>query len=578
MAIDTNLAYSLGAGSGVDTKSLAKSLVEAEQVPRQQAIEAKIKTSESKISGLGAMSMILSTLKTEFEKLNETSDFNSFATYNSAESAFSVSTTSAADPVSHTVEVLSLASPQRTVSSGFATATTTVNGGSAFSLGVSLNGASSVSLRIPSSKTTPQGIVDTINASDVGFTAKLLNTGDGSAAPYKIVLVGEVGADNAFTVTTDDASSGVGATREITFGAATAAGTITVAGVAVTLAAGDSAATVASKVKATLEADTFITNVAGRSISVSGAIVTLAYAASDGTPPATTVSAAATGVTSAVVQTINPVSGASVTGLSFGTNLQNASDAHARIDGLDVYRTSNTIADVITGVTLDLRTTTSTAATLGINRDPTPIKEKVNGLIEAYNSAISDFAVLMGEKNKDDPEDIYSGSLAGDSTARLILAQIKGMIIGTSDSASNGVNALRDIGVDIARDGTLSLNESKFNTAVTDQFSDVVTMLSADSTVQSLSGDVSRGVAGAAVKKITDLLKSGNDLLAQSENAKKRITKYEADLETLNTRMEALLLRYTRQFAMMDSIVGQISQTRDGLKSQFEALANMYKK
>jgi flagellar hook-associated protein 2 len=152
------------------------------------------------------------------------------------------------------------------------------------------------------------------------------------------------------------------------------------------------------------------------------------------------------------------------------------------------------------------------------------------------------------------------------------------MITGTSDSASNGVSALRDIGVDLARDGTLSLNESKFNTAVTDQFSDVVTMLSADSTVQSLSGDVSRGVAGAAVKKITDLLKSGNDLLAQSENAKKRITKYEADLETLNTRMEALLLRYTRQFATMDSIVGQISQTRDGLKSQFEALANMYKK
>ncbi len=578
MAIDTNLAYSLGAGSGVDTKSLAKSLVEAEQVPRQQAIEAKIKTSESKISGLGAMSMILSTLKTEFEKLNETSDFNSFATYNSAESAFSVRTTSAADPVSHTVEVLSLASPQRTASSGFATAATAVNGGSAFSLGVSLNGASSVSLRIPSSKTTPQGIVDTINASDVGFTAKLLNTGDGSAAPYKIVLVGDVGADNAFTVATDDASSGIGATREITFGAATTAGTITVAGVAVALAAGDSAATVASKVKATLEADIFITNVAGRSISVSGDVVTLAYAASDGTPPATTVSAAATGVTSAVVQTINPVSGASVTGLSFGTNLQNASDAHARIDGLDVYRTSNTISDVITGVTLDLRTTTSTAATLGINRDPTPIKEKVNGLIEAYNSAISDFAVLMGEKNKDDSEDIYSGSLAGDSTARLILSQIKAMITGTSDSASNGVNALRDIGVDLARDGTLSLNESKFNTAVADQFSDVVTMLSSNSTVQSLSGDVSRGVAGAAVKKITDLLKSGNDLLAQSENAKKRITKYEADLETLNTRMEALLLRYTRQFAMMDSIVGQISQTRVGLKSQFEALANMYKK
>ena len=103
-------------------------------------------------------------------------------------------------------------------------------------------------------------------------------------------------------------------------------------------------------------------------------------------------------------------------------------------------------------------------------------------------------------------------------------------------------------------------------------------MLSANSAIQSLSGDLSRGVAGSAVKKINDLLKSGNDLLAQSENAQKRITKYQVDLEKLNTRMEALLARYTRQFAAMDAIVGQISQTRDGLKSQFEALANMYKK
>ena len=578
MAIDTNLAYSLGAGSGVDTKSLAKSLVEAEKMPRQQAIEAKIKASESKISGIGAMSMILSTLKTEFEKLNEASDFNSFATYNSAESAFSVSTTSNASPSNHSVEVLSLASAQRTASAGFSATDVALNAGAAFSLSVSINGDAAVSLRIPSSKTTPQGLVDTINDSNIGFTARILNTGDGSAAPYRIVLVGDVGADNAFTVTTDDASGGVGATREITFGGATASGTITVAGVAVSVAAGDDAATVASKVKTTLESDPFITNVTGRSVTVSGGVLSLNYAPSDGTPPATVIGVSTTGVTTSTTQTVDPVSGPLVSGLSFGTDLQAASDASVRVDGLQVYRTTNTITDVIPGVTLDLRTVTTGAATLSINRDPAPIKEKVNGLIEAYNAAISDFAVLMGEKNEDDPEDIYSGSLAGDASARSILSQIKGMITGTSDSASNGIDALRDIGVDLARDGTLSLNETKFNTALSDQFSDVVSMLSANSAIQSLSGDVSRGVAGSAVKKINDLLKSGNDLLAQSENAQKRITKYQVDLEKLNTRMEALLARYTRQFAAMDAIVGQISQTRDGLKSQFEALANMYKK
>ena len=83
MAVNTNLAYALGAGSGVDTKSLAQSLVEAEKAPRQQAIESKIQKSEAKISGYGALMAILANLKSAFEGLNETGDFNSFATFNS---------------------------------------------------------------------------------------------------------------------------------------------------------------------------------------------------------------------------------------------------------------------------------------------------------------------------------------------------------------------------------------------------------------------------------------------------------------------------------------------------------------
>ena len=66
-------------------------------------------------------------------------------------------------------------------------------------------------------------------------------------------------------------------------------------------------------------------------------------------------------------------------------------------------------------------------------------------------------------------------------------------------------------------------------------------------------------------------------MLAQSANAEQRISGYEADLVALGVRMDALLSRYTKQFSVMDMIVGQINSTRDGLTSQFEALSNMYK-
>ena len=577
MAIETNLAYAMGAGSAVDTKSLAKQLVSAERMVREDAINTKIDGTKAKISGFGAMAAILTTLKEKFEGLNQRTDFNDFATYNSAESALSLTTTSDASPGTHTVEVLSLALAQRTTSTGVASPTAQLNGGSAMSLALSIDGASPVSIRVPSSQTTPEGVVQAINSAKLGVSASLLNTGDGSANPYRIVLSGEVGVENSFSLTTDD-GQGVGEQQSIQFTAPINAGTMKVGGVSVEVGATDTASTVAAKVKAALDQDALVTNVTGRTVTVTGDTVIFGFAPSDGYKPDIEVDIAGTGVTALVSETVAFTPGAEVSDLEFSTQLQAASDASVRIDGLVINRASNEIDDVIPGVTLALRTTTSQAASVTLNRDLTPIKEKVTGLIDAYNAAISDFAVLLGPKNADDPEDIYSGSLAGNSTAKFVLSQIKGMMTGFSDSGSDGINAMRDIGVDLAKDGTLSLNETKLSEVINTNFAGVVSMLSADARIQTLSADVPRGVAGGAVKQITDMLSSSGTIMSQSTNASTQVVEYEADLVELNTRMEALLTRYTKQFATMDAIVGQITSIREGLKGQFEAMASVYSK
>jgi flagellar hook-associated protein 2 len=101
-------------------------------------------------------------------------------------------------------------------------------------------------------------------------------------------------------------------------------------------------------------------------------------------------------------------------------------------------------------------------------------------------------------------------------------------------------------------------------------------MFSADTTNQSDFGEANRGLAGDAIKSIKDLLDTRGTILTQSTNAESKIEAYREKLTDLERRMESLLARYTKQFAVMESFVGQTNSMRDSLKTSFEGLMAMY--
>ena len=80
---NTNIITTLGAGSGVDTKSLATSLVNAERAPKKAAIDAKITKATNNVSGYDAIKYVLGNLKTAFADLKDQSKFNSITPGNS---------------------------------------------------------------------------------------------------------------------------------------------------------------------------------------------------------------------------------------------------------------------------------------------------------------------------------------------------------------------------------------------------------------------------------------------------------------------------------------------------------------
>lgn len=470
MAVDTNLITALGAGSGVDVKALAKSLVEAERAPKQQVIQSRIDKSEAKISGYSAMMAALDLFKKQVDGLDSVTDFAAVDIRNSNPLAVQVSTNSLASPGAHTISITSLAQAQRSVGDGFNNVTAQVNGGNAFTLSLTVAGETT-DIAISAANTNASAVVNAINQAGAGVSAQLVDTGvEGAADRYKIVLTGQTGASNAFTVGTDAADT---------------------------------------------------------------------------------------------------------SGLNFTTPAgQDAANAVVTVNGVAINRASNTISDAIAGVTFDLLGPTTGAVAVQLNRDSSGVKERVQSLVTAYNNMVSDFGILTGPAS-DDEEDIYSGSLRGDSTVRSVLSQIRQVFFGESETAGESITSLRDMGVSVDKDGVVTLDEATLDEALTSNFEEVVSALAGRTTAE-VDGEtvIRQGLGAEMAARLRALMGPTGIILSQSNSAESQVNRYEEQLEKLETRMESILERYTKQFAAMESIVGQLTSMRESLKGQFEAMLN----
>jgi flagellar hook-associated protein 2 len=194
----------LGAGAGFDTKKIVEALVNAERAPAEARIKSRIAESESKISGLGQAVSILNVVKDAALRLNDAKDFQTFAVSNSQTSAFSATSTTSARAGSNNITVSQIAQEQRSVSNGFASETAAFTAES-FTLSLSVGSTSATTTEITVTDASLQGTVSAINAANLGVTAEIVDTGV-AGDRYRIQLIGETGAEQAFSLTSDDDS------------------------------------------------------------------------------------------------------------------------------------------------------------------------------------------------------------------------------------------------------------------------------------------------------------------------------------------------------------------------------------
>ena len=592
----TDAISALGAGSGVDVKALATSLVDAEKAPRKTAIDAKIKKSESGISGYAALKFVLGDLKTAFSNIKDQSAFNTVIPRVSQASAMSVTASATASAGSHTVSVTNLAKAQRSVSdaAGFATPVTTLNNGEAFSLmlkkGVDPKPTKVYAAGVAADPTANPAVIGSPSISTVTF--KAMNKGDtvtlnGMTLTANKALsktdVGDMFANLASGQTdtqTNNTNLAAYGTFSGTFAAgyssgAAASGVLTLTATA-NGANADIAAPTSSQPSTTIAIAANATTPAGMVAAInasnngiSAQLVNTGNAAA----PYRIMLTGATGENNAFSITSQTTGGSAVANVNFGSRLQVAEDAVLSVDGMAMTSSSNRITDAIAGTTLELFTTTTGAANLDFSRDTSSIKTKVQALVTAFNDANSMLGVVSDPKST---VETYGATLVGVSIVGSVRNQMRSLITSDSNSPSGGLTALRDIGLSISKTGELELDATKLDSALTNKYDNVVTLLTSNREKQSTYSVLPSGVAGEAVKKLTALLDTAAPLSSQSSNLTTKITSYKKELATLDTRMTELLARYNKQFAAMESMVGQTKSLQTNLKSTFDGMMSAY--
>jgi flagellar hook-associated protein 2 len=222
---------------------------------------------------------------------------------------------------------------------------------------------------------------------------------------------------------------------------------------------------------------------------------------------------------------------------------------------------------------LTATTTANVPANLVFSRDTSSISTKLNALVTAYNDANTMLGVVSDPKST---VETYGATLVGNSIVGSVRSQMRQLITGNSTTPAGGLSALRDIGFNLDQKGVLSIDKTKLDSALKNNFDNVVTLLTSNREKQSSFSVLPSGSAGEAVKKLTALLDTSSALTTQSANLTTKITSYNKEMAALDTRMAAILDRYKKQFATMESMVGQSKSLQTNLKSTFDGMMSVY--
>jgi flagellar hook-associated protein 2 len=240
-----------------------------------------------------------------------------------------------------------------------------------------------------------------------------------------------------------------------------------------------------------------------------------------------------------------------------GKVVATAQSAKLTVDGLSITRDSNTVSQVIDGVSLDLKSLGT--STLTVAQDQGGVKANVQKFADAYNVMIGFINSATKVTVVNDTSAPVTGALLGDSSVRSLVNMVRGEL--TNVQGDGALRVLADLGVTTQKDGTLKVDSGILDKAISTDFDAISAYFTGDS-----------GLAARLSSKLAPYTDGGGILEQRTDSLQATLKKVDKQKADLVMRMTSMTERLYKQFNAMDALVGQLKSTSDSLTSLFDSM------
>ena len=234
-----------------------------------------------------------------------------------------------------------------------------------------------------------------------------------------------------------------------------------------------------------------------------------------------------------------------------------AANAAALINGTPVSSSSNTLTNIVDGMTLTLGRVTGAPVQITTAEDKESIRKKIEAFVTAYN----DLNKELAEQTKYDPNSKTAGTLQGDSAALGLRGALRNTL-GATSPASAVFTRLADVGFDLQRDGSIKLETSKLDNGLANLAELKKLFANSDIAVPA-----NNGIATILRSRADQALGVDGSLSTRSEGLRTRISTNEKRQAELNDRVAQVEVRLRAQYTALDRKMAEL-QSLSGYVAQ----------
>jgi flagellar hook-associated protein 2 len=230
-----------------------------------------------------------------------------------------------------------------------------------------------------------------------------------------------------------------------------------------------------------------------------------------------------------------------------------AKDSIIKVDGQTATNSSNTLSNVLPGLTLNLQSASvGTTVQVGVSLNTSAVSSSLNNFVSAYNTLNSTIQSLQAYGGVGGT----NGALFGDPGLQFVEDQVRTITSSVVSSATGGYNSLAMLGVTIDSSGNMSLNSTTLNTA-----------LAANPQAVSNVFNSTGGIATQLSTALINITGSGGTLNTEQNTLNAQYTALQSKQSAENKYLDSYQASLQQEYASMQTLVSQYSSTGSFLTS-----------